>query len=97
MDSFIAASEKKTFTRRILIDSTEGNWNNNADLTCEGQGIRIQRINLFDLENSQIDWSTFESKGEATLKKKEPKKLLDHQQEALKTVCEDLQEADVAS
>nr|WP_246468249.1 hypothetical protein [Bartonella capreoli] len=81
----------------MLIDSTESNWNNNADLTCEGQGIRIQRINLFDLENSQIDWSAFESKGEATLKKKEPKKLLDHQQEALKTLCEDLQEADVAS
>ncbi|WP_375651102.1 DEAD/DEAH box helicase [Bartonella sp. OT172YNZD] len=94
IDSFIAASGKKIFTRRILVDSTEGNWSNNADLTCEGQGIRIQRINLFDLENSQIDWSTFESKGEATLKKKEPKKLLDHQQEALKAVCDGLQTAD---
>ncbi|WP_375657824.1 DEAD/DEAH box helicase [Bartonella sp. CL436QHHD] len=94
IDSFIAASGKKIFTRRILVDSTEGNWSNNADLTCEGQGVRIQRINLFDLENSQIDWSTFESKGEATLKKKEPKKLLDHQQEALKTVCDGLQTAD---
>ncbi|EJF77837.1 hypothetical protein MCO_00755 [Bartonella sp. DB5-6] len=94
IDSFIAASGKAPFTRRILIDSTEGNWSNNADLTCEGQGVRIQRINLFDLENSQIDWATFESKGEATLKKKEPKKLLDHQQEALKAVCEGLQEAD---
>ncbi|MBB6158596.1 DEAD/DEAH box helicase [Bartonella doshiae] len=94
IDSFIAASGKKIFTRRILVDSTEGNWSNNADLTCEGQGVRIQRINLFDLENSQIDWATFESKGEATLKKKEPKKLLDHQQEALKAVCDGLQEAD---
>ncbi|WP_396584142.1 DEAD/DEAH box helicase [Bartonella grahamii] len=94
IDSFIAASGKKIFTRRILVDSTEGNWSNNADLTCEGQGIHIQRINLFDLENSQIDWSTFESKGEATLKKKEPKKLLDHQQEALKAVCDGLQTAD---
>ncbi|WP_375707056.1 DEAD/DEAH box helicase [Bartonella sp. AA126HLJHH] len=94
IDSFIAASGKKIFTRRILVDSTEGNWSNNADLTCEGQGVRIQRINLFDLENSQIDWSTFESKGEATLKKKEPKNLLDHQQEALKAVCEGLKEAD---
>ncbi|WP_375678142.1 DEAD/DEAH box helicase [Bartonella sp. AP72JLCBS] len=94
IDSFIAASGKKIFTRRILVDSTEGNWSNNADLTCEGQGVRIQRINLFDLENSQIDWSTFESKGEATLKKKEAKKLLDHQQEALKAVCDGLQTAD---
>ncbi len=94
IDSFIAASGKKIFTRRILVDSTEGNWSNNADLTCEGQGVRIQRINLFDLENSQIDWSTFESNEEATLKKKEPKKLLDHQQKALKAVCDGLQEAD---
>ncbi|PIT67945.1 DEAD/DEAH box helicase [Bartonella tribocorum] len=94
IDSFIAASGKAPFTRRILIDSTEINWSNNADLTCEGQEVRIQRINLFDLENSQIDWSIFESRGKATLKKKEQKNLLDHQKEALKAVCEGLQVAD---
>ncbi|WP_345119674.1 restriction endonuclease, partial [Bartonella pachyuromydis] len=56
IDSFIAASGKKIFTRRILVDSTESNWSDNANNTCDGQEVRIQQINLFDLENSQIDW-----------------------------------------
>ncbi len=57
-------------------------------------------MNLFDLENSQIDWGAYidlgayKEQGQATLKKKEPKKLLDHQKEALEKVCEDLKEAD---
>ncbi|UNE53901.1 DEAD/DEAH box helicase [Bartonella machadoae] len=94
IDSFIAASGKKIFSRRILIDSTESDWSDNASHTCEGQEIRIQQINLFDLEKSQIDWSVFEEKGDVVLKEQKKKKLLDHQKEALKDVCEGLQEAD---
>ncbi|WP_035451240.1 DEAD/DEAH box helicase, partial [Bartonella birtlesii] len=94
IDSFIAASGKKIFTRRILVDSTETDWSDNVELTCEGQEVRIQRINLFDLENSQIDWGAYKEKGEATLKEQSKKNLLDHQIEALKAVCEGLQEAD---
>ncbi|WP_375673952.1 DEAD/DEAH box helicase family protein, partial [Bartonella sp. TS82HLJMH] len=77
-----------------LVDSTETDWSDNVELTCEGQEIRPQRINLFDLENSQIDWGAYKEKGEAILKEKPKKKLLDHQKEALKAVCEGLQEAD---
>ncbi|WP_156851679.1 DEAD/DEAH box helicase, partial [Bartonella refiksaydamii] len=94
IDSFIAASGKKIFTRRILVDSTETDWSDNVELTCEGQEVRIQRINLFDLENSQIDWGAYKEKGQAVLKEQPKKKLLDHQKEALKAVCEGLQEAD---
>ncbi|UNE54277.1 DEAD/DEAH box helicase [Bartonella machadoae] len=94
IDSFIAASGKKIFSRRILIDSTESDWSDNASHTCEGQEIRIQQINLFDLENSQIDWSAFEEKGDVVLKEQKKKKLLDHQIEALDAVCEGLKEAD---
>ncbi len=94
IDSFIAASGKKIFTRRILIDSTETDWSNNVELTCEGQEIRPQRINLFDLENSQIDWGTYKKQGQAVLKEKPKRKLLDHQKEALEKVCEGLKEAD---
>ncbi len=83
IDSFIAASGKKIFTRRILVDSTESNWSDNVELTCEGQEVRIQRMNLFDLENSQINWGVYKEKGEATLKEQPKKKLLDHQKEAL--------------
>ncbi|WP_375641022.1 DEAD/DEAH box helicase [Bartonella sp. AA168HLJHH] len=94
IDSFIAASGKKIFTRRILVDSTETDWSDNVELTCEGQEVRIQRINLFDLENSQIDWGAYKEQGQAVLKEKSKKKLLDHQKEALKAVCEGLKEAD---
>ncbi|QEE08868.1 N-6 DNA methylase [Bartonella kosoyi] len=94
IDSFIAASGKKIFTRRILVDSTETDWSNNVELTCEGQEVRIQRINLFDLESSQIDWSAYKEQGQAVLKEKLKKKLLDHQKEALEKVCEGLKEAD---
>ncbi|WP_375680209.1 MULTISPECIES: DEAD/DEAH box helicase [unclassified Bartonella] len=94
IDSFIAASGKKIFTRRILVDSTETDWSDNVELTCEGQEIRPQRINLFDLENSQIDWGAYKEQGQAVLKEKPKKKLLDHQKEALEKVCEGLKEAD---
>ncbi|CAK00648.1 helicase/methyltransferase [Bartonella tribocorum CIP 105476] len=94
IDSFIAASGKKIFTRRILVDSTESNWSDNANNTCDGQEVRIQQINLFDLENSQIDWGAYKEQGQAVLKEKSKKKLLDHQIEALERVCEGLQEAD---
>ncbi|WP_273757262.1 type ISP restriction/modification enzyme, partial [Bartonella sp. MM73XJBT] len=94
IDSFIAASGKKIFTRRILVDSTESNWSDNANNTCDGQEVRIQQINLFDLENSQIDWGAYKEQGQAVLKEQPKKKLLDHQIEALKAVCEGLQEAD---
>ncbi|WP_142416155.1 DEAD/DEAH box helicase [Bartonella massiliensis] len=94
IDSFIAASGKKIFTRRILVDSTESNWSDNANNTCDGQEVRIQQINLFDLENSQIDWGAYKEKGQAVLKEQPKKKLLDHQKEALKAICEGLKEAD---
>ncbi|WP_019223214.1 DEAD/DEAH box helicase [Bartonella rattaustraliani] len=94
IDSFIAASGKDPFTRRLLVDSTETDWSENVDLTCQGQKVPIQRINLFDLENSQIDWGMFANKGQATLKKREVKQLRDHQAEALKAVCEGLKAAD---
>ncbi|WP_375627137.1 DEAD/DEAH box helicase family protein, partial [Bartonella sp. MU37NMGALS] len=94
IDSFIAASGKKIFTRRILVDSTETDWSDKVELTCEGQEVRIQRINLFDLENSQIDWGAYKEQGQAVLKEQPKKKLLDHQKEAIKKVCEGLQEAD---
>nr|WP_254474660.1 restriction endonuclease [Bartonella sp. B1098] len=54
IDSFITASGKKIFTRRILVDSTESNWSDNANNTCDGQEVRIQQINLFDFRKCVI-------------------------------------------
>uniref|UniRef100_UPI0035D0E6A4 DEAD/DEAH box helicase n=3 Tax=unclassified Bartonella TaxID=2645622 RepID=UPI0035D0E6A4 len=94
IESFIAISGKKRFKYRLLIDSTERDLSDNANTMIEGQAVPVYRINLFDMENSQIDWGIFDKTGNIVLYEQTKKKLLDHQKEALKAVCEGLKEAD---
>ncbi len=94
IESFIAISGKKRFKYRLLIDSTEKDLSENANTMIEGQAVPVYRINLFDMDNSQIDWSLFDKTGNIVLYEQTKKKLLDHQKEALKAVCEGLKEAD---
>ncbi len=94
IESFIAISGKKRFKYRLLIDSTEKDLSENAHTMIEGQAVPVYRINLFDMENSQIDWGIFDKTGNIVLYEQTKKKLLDHQKEALKAVCEGLKEAD---
>ncbi|WP_375703869.1 DEAD/DEAH box helicase family protein [Bartonella sp. AD13SXNS] len=94
IESFIAISGKKRFKYRLLIDSTEKDLSENANTMIEGQAVPVYRINLFDMENSQIDWGIFDKTGNIVLYEQTKKKLLDHQKEALKAVCEGLKEAD---
>ncbi|WP_375693408.1 MULTISPECIES: DEAD/DEAH box helicase family protein, partial [unclassified Bartonella] len=93
IESFIAISGKKRFKYRLLIDSTEKDLSENANTMIEGQAVPVYRINLFDMENSQIDWGIFDKTGNIVLYEQTKKKLLDHQKEALKAVCEGLKEA----
>ncbi|WP_375618792.1 DEAD/DEAH box helicase family protein, partial [Bartonella sp. AC134YNZD] len=94
IESFIAISGKKRFKYRLLIDSTEKDLSENANTMIEGQAVSVYRINLFDMDNSQIDWGLFDKTGNIVLYEQKKKKLLDHQKEALKAVCEGLKEAD---
>ncbi|WP_455480987.1 DEAD/DEAH box helicase [Bartonella sp. B12(2025)] len=92
IDSFIAASGKKPFKRRVIIDSTVNAWSENAETMIRGQDIPVIRISLSDMQESPIRWETFAAKGKVVLEdKKEPRP---HQLEALHCVRAGLAEAD---
>lgn len=91
IDSFFTASGKKPFTHRIIVTTTN-NWSDNAEDALQGQQPPVSKIDLFDLENSQIDWSKFQPNQEPVLKEKFG--LRKHQEKALKEVKDNLKDAD---
>lgn len=92
IDSFISASGKEPFKRRVIIDTTEKTWSENAEAMLRGQAIPTIRIGLNELQESPIRWETFAARGEIVLADK--KKLRKHQEEALAAVRAGLSEAD---
>lgn len=91
IDSFFTASGKKPFTHRIIITTTN-NWTEHAEDALQNQQPPVSKIDLTDLENSQIDWSKYQPKSEPVLKTK--KQLREHQQTALTSVIEGFKSAD---
>ncbi len=91
IDSFFTASGKKPFTYRVIITTTN-NWGEHAEHALQGQQPPVTKIDLLDLENSQIDWAKFQPKKPPVLKEK--KKLREHQEAALVSVKAGLKEAD---
>jgi predicted helicase len=87
IDSFFTASGKKPFTRRIIV-TTSNNWNEHADDALRDQQPPVTKIDLNDLENSQINWSLYNSDEVVTLKPK--KELRPHQVNALAAVKQGL-------
>ena len=59
IDSFLAASGRPEFCRRILIDTTGRTWSRHAEDTLRSQAVPVQRIGLHDLKNSPIDWAAY--------------------------------------
>ncbi|MFT5837505.1 MAG: putative helicase, partial [Candidatus Azotimanducaceae bacterium] len=91
IDSFFTASGQKPFTHRIIV-STTSHWTENAELALVGQQPPVTKIDLKDLENSQIDWSKYQPSKPPVLKKK--KTLRKHQISAHKSVLTGLKSAD---
>lgn len=91
IDSFFTASGQKPFSHRVIVTTTN-NWSGNADDALRGQQSAVTKIDLQDLENSQIDWSEYQSSSTPTYKKK--KELRAHQINALKAVKSGLTTAD---
>lgn len=91
IDSFFTASGKKYFTHRIIVTTTN-NWSQNAEDALNDQNPPISKIDLNDLENSQIDWSQFQPNQAPVIKSK--KTLRPHQTNALNAVKIGLAEAD---
>ena len=92
IDSFISASAKEPFKRRVIIDTTDVPWSENAETMLRGQAIITTRLSLADLESSSIQWERFTAKGEVVLSKK--KTILPHQRDALVAVRSGLENAD---
>ena len=91
IDSFFTASGKKPFTHRIIIATTD-KWSEHAEDALQNQQPPVSKIDLHDLENSQIDWSHYHAKSKPTLKTK--KQLFDHQRFALLAAKRGLSDAD---
>lgn len=91
IDSFFTASGKKPFTHRIIV-STALHWSEHAEDALGGQQPPVSKIDLNDLENSQIDWSQYQPDTTPVLKPK--KQLREHQQTALRKVQQGLATAD---
>ena len=91
IDSFFTASGKKPFTHRIIV-STTNLWSEHAEDALRDQQPPVSKIDLHDLENSQIDWARYQPSAPAILRPK--KALLPHQQSALTAVLAGLREAD---
>lgn len=91
IDSFFTASGKKPFTHRLIVTTTT-KWSEHAEDAMADQNTPVSKIDLDDLENSQIDWSKYESNQTPTLKKKfDPRP---HQQIAIDNVIREFKTTD---
>ncbi|MGX5651878.1 DEAD/DEAH box helicase [Hydrogenophaga borbori] len=91
IDSFFTASGKKPFAHRVIV-STTNHWTTHAEEALRDQQPPVSKIDLNDLENSQIDWSKYQPKSAPVLKVK--KQLRPHQERALEESLAGLQTAD---
>ncbi len=91
IDSFFTASGKRPFSHRIIV-STTNNWSEHAEDALRDQRPPVSKIELRDLESSQIDWTLHGSGSTEILKPK--KQLREYQSVALNDVIRGLTHAD---
>jgi predicted helicase len=91
IDSFFTASGKAPFSHRVIVTTTN-NWGEHAEDALQGQQPPVSKIDLQALEDSQIDWSKYQSRKTVVLKTK--KQLREHQQTALNAVVAGLKDAE---
>jgi predicted helicase len=87
IDSFLTASGKEGFTRRIIVSTTD-RWNRNAEEALRGQQVPVTRIGLADLEASPVDWSRFSLETPEVIQLAERKRPRRHQITAIQDVIE---------
>ena len=92
IDSFISASGKATFAERLIIETTDVAWSEQAQTMLHNQAIPTTRIGLRELRESAVDWSAFAASG--AIERRAPRTLRADQSEALAEVTSGLAEAD---
>lgn len=91
IDSFFTASGQKPFSHRIIVTTTN-DWSDNAEASLFNQQPPVTKIDLHDLENSQIDWAQYQPDKAPVLRPKfDPRP---HQQTAINEVIGGLKSAD---
>ena len=94
IDSFLSASGKEPFGRRIVVDTSGAPWGKNAQDAIEGQQIPVSRITLADLRDSDIDWRTYSLGSTQAPKTRDRKVPRDHQVRARSAVMAGFEEHD---
>jgi predicted helicase len=61
IDSFFTASGQKPFVHRVIVTTTNL-WSENAEASLFNQRTAVTRIDLHDLESSQIEWEHYSPK-----------------------------------
>lgn len=90
IDSFFTASGKSIFKQRIIV-STCLQWTEHAEDALIDQNPPVYKIDLTDLQNSQIAWEQYQPQQPVVFKPK--KQLREHQRQALMAVKEGLADA----
>lgn len=91
IDSFFTASGKAHFSHRLIV-ATTNNWSKNAEDALENQQPPVSKIDLQALEDSQIDWASYQPNQPVLFKAR--KQLRDHQKNALNATLAGLKEAE---
>jgi predicted helicase len=85
IDSFVAFSGQKQWSRRIIVATTDL-WSANAVKSLEGHAVPIERIGIDDLEAMTVDWSSYDVTHPTGLKPTARHVLLPHQVKAVGAV-----------
>nr|MBP7653263.1 DEAD/DEAH box helicase [Candidatus Dependentiae bacterium] len=102
VDTFLSTSSKEfknedmqtvRFAQRLWI-STTNKWSSNAEETLKNQNPPVTRLNLYDLQQSAVDWIKLDKGISGEDSRLAKKKLFPHQQEALEKTNEYFKEFD---
>lgn len=93
VDSFISASGRDYFTRRILV-STTFDIGTKALKEMAGQSVAVQVVTLDDLRDSGIDWADWSPERYDAIRRTDPKTPRDHQTDALAATIAGFETAD---
>lgn len=94
LDSFIADSSRREFSRRLFV-STSVKWGKNAEDAIRDLDPPLTRLNFYDLAASSIDWTQFSLETPEQITRKDGVKTLrPHQRQALEAVREGFCDSD---
>lgn len=85
IDSFVALSGQKQWSRRIIVATTDL-WSANAEKSLEGHAVPVERIGIDDLDAMTVDWSSYDVANPSGLKPTARHELRPHQVEAVNDV-----------